>query len=173
MADSPPSFRIWFRWLVVASLVVVVWGLVFGSGNPWRGMPEPRNQRAVVFNQIEAAGGWGALKTECDSLISQTRTSGQKQWSSSQGGPLPVSYKIISSLKPYGVYVYAAGDVPDYVHITVISDNFRRGPLTQSYSLIYQQTTNCDRCVEEGKYQQPRLYRFNKITDSVYEACLR
>jgi hypothetical protein len=173
MPDSPPSKRGFLHWLVVVVLGVIVWAFVFGGRNPWRGMVEPREQRAVVFKKIEAGGGWSAFKTECSLLISQTRTSGLHHWSSSQGGSLPVSSKIIPSLKPCGVYVYAVGDMPDYVDIMVMSDNFRRGHLTQSYSLIYQQTTNSDRCFAEDSFQRPELYRFKKVADSVFEAYLR
>ena len=173
MGDSLPSLRNWVRWLVLAAGAFVFCIFIWGSPNPWHEMPEPRNQRAYVSNSIVRGGGWDVFKAECDSLISQTQSSGQHYWNSGQGHLLPPSCKILSALKPYGVSVYTAGGIPDYVNVVVFDDNWRRGPLRQSYSLIYQQTTNSDRCFAESTFSRPEIYRFNKITNSVFEVYLR
>jgi hypothetical protein len=174
MTDSPPAKKSsshFFVWAAVALFVLVfILPTVFVS---WSSrLPEPRAQREYVLTNIEAGGGWDAFKTECDLLISQTRASGQHQSSSVSVSPSPTSCKIISSLKPRGVYVYAVGNMPDYVSIWFWGGK-RGGPLTQSYSLIYQQLTNSDRCIAADSFQQPNLVRFNRITNSVFEAYYR
>src|ERR1039458_8114425 len=79
---------------------------------------ERRSQREFVFTNIEAAGGWRAFKKECDTLISQSRTSGHYQWFR-HGEALPASCAILCKLHPLEVRVVPQGETPAYVQIEV------------------------------------------------------
>ena len=133
-------------------------------------LPEPRAQRDFVFTNVEAEGGWNEFKTECDLFINQSRTSEHQHLSSNGNNPSLASYKIISTLKPRSIYVGTTSDKLDYVSIFFPKEKPNKGgPLKQFYGLIYQQFTNTDQCIVRSSFQQPNLFRFNKITNSVFE----
>ena len=141
---------------------------------PWL---ERRAQREFVFTNIEAEGGWTGFKSECDSLISQSRKSGQSQWFSPPGvgfpnsligDKFPASYKIISSLKPVEIDIVAADNKPAYVSIQVFGLHRTGGHDTPMYLLVYQQVTNSDGCIAADLFSVIKL-KPRKITDSIFE----
>jgi len=157
--------------LVIVSLFVV--RTVFDRHWP-PGWMERRTQREFVFTNIEAAGGWSAFKSECDSLISQSRTSGQFQWfmpfgkfpDSLIGDKFPASYKIISKLKPTEVDVACFSNKPAYVTIRVFGMHRTGGHDTPMYFLVYQQVTNTAECVAPNLFPDSRA---KKLSDSIFE----
>ena len=135
-------------------------------------LPEPRAEREFCFTNIEAGGGWNAFSKECDTLIEHTRISGKQHWSSND---LSLSQcKIISALNPRSVYVNVEGGKIIYVDLFFSKEKPNKGGLLkQFYGLIYQQFPNSDQCVVRGLYQQPDLFHFNRITNSLFEVFYR
>jgi len=132
---------------------------------------ERRTQREFVFTNIEAQGGWSEFKSECDFLISWSRTNEQHQWFSGFGDKFdkfPESCKIFPRLKPRDVDVYALGNKPAYVVIYVFGLHRTGGRDTPAYYLVYQQLTNSDECVAEDLFFGIKL-KPRKLTDSVFE----
>ena len=162
-------------WIPLALVVVSVFVVRTVSDRHWPpSWMERRTQREFVFTNIEAAGGWTAFKSECDFLISQSRTSGQFQWfmplgkfpDSLIGDKFPASYKIISRLKPIEVDVVDLGNKPEYVWIRVFGMHRTGGHDTPMYILVYQQGTNVDQCIAPDLFPHSRA---KKLANSVFE----
>jgi len=173
MSVSPPTKKSPIQLLVwMAGAFIFLFFILPSIVISWSSrLVEPRTQREIVFTNIMAEGGWSGFKTECDSLISQARKSGQP-W----GNFFPVSYtncRTISKLNPGSVYVcvFKNGEKPDLVDMTIFSGGPKATgkPLKQCYGLSYQQLTNSDRCFAADLFQQPGLFRFNKVSDSIFE----
>ncbi|HSY19645.1 MAG TPA: hypothetical protein VK815_14985 [Candidatus Acidoferrales bacterium] len=132
---------------------------------------ERRTQRAVVFTNIEAHGGWNEFKSECDFLISYSRTNEQSQWFTSLGDKFdkyPEPCKIFSNLKPRQVDVYAFSNKTPYVVVYVFGMHRTGARDTPAYYLVYQQLTNSDKCVAADLLGTINL-KPSKLTDSVFE----
>jgi len=177
MTHKKRSFS-FLLWILLGLFVICIFLLVTVGDRHW---PPPwierRTQREFVFTNIEATGGWGAFKSECDSLISGSRTSGQSQWltppwvkfpTSLIGDKFPASYKIISRLKPVEIDVVASDKKPSYVSIRVFGMHRTGGHDTPMYILVYQQVTNSDQCVAADLYDVIKL-KPKKIADSIFE----
>jgi len=172
------SLILWIPLGLLGLLVVCIYALVTVNDRHW---PPPwlerRAQREFVFTNIVAAGGWSAFKSECDSLISQSRKSGQSQWftppwvefpNSLIGDKFPASYKAISRLKPVEIDVVVLDNKPGYVTVRVFGLGRTGGHETPSYYLIYQQVTNSDQCIAADLFSVIKL-KPRKITDSIFE----
>ena len=164
--------------LLLGLLIVFFFAFATVGGRHW---PPPwlerRAQREFVFTNIEAEGGWTAFKSECDSLISQSRKSGQSQWFSPPwvkfpnsliGDKFPASYKTISRLKPVEIDVSASDIKPAYVQIRVFGMHRTGGHDTPMYFLFYQQVTNSNECIAADLFSVIKL-KPKKITDSIFE----
>ncbi len=172
------SLILWIPLGLLGLLLVCIYALVTVNDRHW---PPPwlerRAQREFVFTNIVAAGGWSTFKSECDSLISQSRKSGQTQWwtppwvefpNSLIGEKFPASYKAISRLKPVEIDVVVLDNKPGYVTVRVFGFGRTGGHDTPSYYLIYQQVTNSDQCVAADLFSVIKL-KPRKITDSIFE----
>jgi hypothetical protein len=157
---------------VVVLLGVLGFAVMEFSGRqaPWSVWLKHHAQRKFVFTNVEAAGGWNAFKSECVSLISIAKASGQYTWFLRGSHPwpaeLPTSCKIISGLRPHSVEVETPLGGPAYVIIEIFGDHSKGKPPTPYYGLVYQTLTNSDECVAASSFQSstPR-----KITDQVFE----
>jgi hypothetical protein len=183
MAESSTNEKRSFNfllWIPLGFLAVCIFLFVVVAVTDRRYWPPPwlerRAQREFVFTNVVAAGGWSAFSAECDSLISQSRISGQNQWfmpfgkfpDSLIGNKFPASYKIISRLKPIEVDVVALDNKPAYVSIQVFGLHRTGGHDTPMYLLVYQQAANSDQCVAANLFNVIKLKPM-KITDSVFE----
>lgn len=174
MDNSTPKSKFVSTGFIVVLLVIFVvpyFLMKFATWWPPTWM-ERRTQREFVFTNIEAAGGWPAFKSECDSLISLARTSRQNQWfprlhsAEDYQFTLPPSCKIISRLNPWEVDVNASDENVTYVLIRVFGMHRTGGRDTPSYYLVYQALTNSDECVAANIFHRVKP---REITNSIFE----
>jgi len=106
--------------------------------------------RREVYANVQAAGGWGALKSDCLHLLLQTNQNGIFFWNSGSTKILP---SAIATLHPTSVFAYS----PGVVNISLPGEAY--------YGLEID-------CAPLIKPDEPRTYphrTYRKIEDGVYE----
>jgi hypothetical protein len=172
MADSSAHHKRSRGFLILIPLGVLVISLVSVTihNSDWhKSWLESRAQRNFVFTNVESAGGWNTFKSECDALISYTRTSGQGTWLSPRGDKLPDSFRMLRTLNPSRVEV-SIDDKPAHVLIKVFGMTRTRTAVrdTPCYFLFYQQDTNYDHGYAGDSFAYMNL-KPRKIADSIFE----
>jgi hypothetical protein len=166
MSDSPRSKTSSLRAVLWAVIIQMAFYLVWTSGliSSVADSLDRRRQREFVFAHVKAMGGWEVFKRECDTLIAESRTNGQHQWSPRWGRALPASCKVISDLNPQEVQAVYWDGKPAYVTIKVFGLHATGGRDTPFYYLAYQQLSNSDTCIAPFHRGVAK-----KIADSVFE----
>ena len=82
------------KWLGILFLIALCFNLI------WIGPPhwiERRQQRKIVIARVEAAGGWAAIKADCESMVREHGTNLSYHWIRGDKGapPLPKSLAAI------------------------------------------------------------------------------
>jgi|ERR1039458_3152037 hypothetical protein len=171
MADSSAHHKRSRGFLILIPLgVLVVWlvSVTIHNSDWHKSWLESRAQRNFVFTNIESAGGWNTFKSECDTLISYTRTSGQGAWFSPRGDKLPDSLRMLRSLNPSLVEVSILDNKPAYVQIEVFGMHRTKSRDIPWYYLFYQQDTNYDHGYAGESFAYMNL-KPRKITNSIFE----
>jgi len=136
-----------------------------------------RDQRKIVIEHVQAAGGWASLQRACDGLVETNRDSGFQWHGSHSSNELPPA---IAALRPKEVWYYSPKMVRgsifetdfDVVHIKVFGLHRTGTRATPYFGLEVVSGTN-------GAHYTPRpslggasgngYDTYRKVSDRVYE----
>jgi hypothetical protein len=174
------KLSVWrFLWIPLALVAVYYFLLVILPWYPPEWL-ERRGQRQEVLQRVESAGGWAALKRDCDSLADRYKDDQYGfRWMRGDTNSLPAA---IAALKPKGVEYYSPsvlkqfGDNGFFGSNAVVRIGIFGAHATGGHD---QPSLGLDVVCEQGvvSYNPNRLrsttplryWRYRKITDGIYE----
>ena len=169
------SFLSWVLLLLLAASFFL-WPILLNAWWP----PEwivRRDQRKMVADRVQAAGGWTALQQACDALVETNRDS-VFQWYRGHGtNVLPTA---IAALRPSEVWFYSPiamrGSVFEteflVVHIKVFGLHRTGGSAIPFFGLDFVSGTNANQYTPRpslGGASGNGYDRYRKVADRIYE----
>jgi len=129
---------------------------------------ERHRQRAEVLKRIQTAGGWAALRRDCDALAERHRDSGFV-WHGDTNALPPT----LAALRPWSVIFYSPDEPKvSVVRIKVFGSHSTGGRSTAYFGLEVVCATNAESYRPEpshGGASGNRYDSYNRVTDTIYE----